>query len=281
MTILRTVHDIRRHLAGIREIRRIGLVPTMGALHDGHVRCFETARAHADHVVGTIFVNPMQFNDPADLIEYPRDEARDAAIATNAGVDTLFIPTVDEIYQPGDATVVIPDGAALGFEGEIRPGHFRGVATVCAKLFAITRPHVACFGQKDAQQVAVIRQLVRDLFFDLDVIVVPTVRDTDGLALSSRNVYLSVDEREHARGIPRALSAGLAAYSRGDDPVAPARAELSGLEVEYVSIASLHGERTLVVAAKAGKTRLIDNVPLDHPERANLQAHVGAHRATS
>jgi pantoate--beta-alanine ligase len=297
MTILRSVRDARRHLADIRSARRIGLVPTMGALHDGHVRCFETARQHADYVVGTIFVNPTQFNDPADLVRYPRDEKRDVDIAIRAGVDALFIPTVDDIYPPGDATVVIPDGAALGFEGEVRPGHFRGVATVCAKLFAITQPQIACFGQKDAQQVAVIRQLVRDLFFDIEIIVVPTVRDADGLALSSRNAYLSAEERARALAIPRALSAGLAAYERGEDPIAPARAALGGLAqsgmeapvpsevagpvlsdvegllVDYVDIASLHGERTLVIAARAGKTRLIDNVPLDHPERANLRAH--------
>lgn len=249
---------------------RIGLVPTMGALHDGHVGCFHAARRACGYVVATIFVNPTQFNDPADLAAYPRSESRDIEVATAAGVDALFIPGAHAIYPPGDATVVDPRGAALGFEGDIRPGHFRGVATVCTKLFGIVRPDVAFFGQKDAQQVAVIRQLVRDLFLDLEIVVVPTVRADDGLALSSRNAHLSAPERQRARGIPRALAAGLAAYSTGHDPVAAARAALDGLHVEYVAVAPLDEQPTLVVAARAGATRLIDNVPLDRPELANI-----------
>jgi pantoate--beta-alanine ligase len=270
MTILRTVHDVRHHLADLRGTTRIGLVPTMGALHEGHVRCFEAARRASGYVVATIFVNPTQFTDPADLAAYPRTEARDVEVAMAAGVDALFIPGPDVIYPPGDATVVDPRGAALGFEGDMRPGHFRGVATVCAKLFGIVRPDVAFFGQKDAQQVAVIRQLVRDLFLDFEIVVVPTLRAEDGLALSSRNARLSDAERERARGIPRALVAGLAAHAAGRDPVAAARATLDRLHVDYVAVTPFDDQPTLVVAARAGATRLIDNVPLDQPELADI-----------
>jgi len=161
-------------------------------------------------------------------------------------------------------------GAALGFEGDHRPGHFDGVATVCVSLFNIVRPDVAFFGQKDAQQVAVIQQVVRDLHLGLRVEVVPTVRDADGLALSSRNVRLSPDERVRARAIPAALRAGLAAHRQGADPVAAARGALTGLETDYVGLAAFDSGSTLVIAARAGKTRLIDNVPVDHPERAGL-----------
>lgn len=270
MTILRTVHDVRHHLADLRGTTRIGLVPTMGALHEGHIRCFEAARRTSGYVVATIFVNPTQFNDPADLAAYPRTEAGDVDIAMAAGVDALFIPGAQVIYPSGDATIVDPAGAALGFEGDLRPGHFRGVATVCTKLFNIVRPDVAFFGQKDAQQVAVIRQLVRDLFLDLEIVVVPTVRADDGLALSSRNARLSDSERERARGIPRALAAGLAAHAAGHDPAAAARAALDGLHVDYVAVAPFGDRPTLVIAARAGTTRLIDNVPLDQPELASL-----------
>jgi pantoate--beta-alanine ligase len=270
MTIFRTVHDLRQALAGVRGSRRVGLVPTMGALHAGHAACFQAARRRADYVVGTIFVNPTQFTDPADLAAYPRTEAADADLAGKAGVDALFIPDGSEIYPAGDATVVDPGGAALGFEGDARPGHFRGVATVCTKLFTIVAPDVACFGQKDAQQVAVLRQVVRDLFLDVHIDVVPTVRDADGLALSSRNTRLSSDERRRALAIPRALATGLDAYTSGADPVAAAREALDPLDVDYVAVASFDGRPTLVIAARAGAVRLIDNVPLGRPELANL-----------
>lgn len=276
MTIFRTVGDLRRHLAGVRRSGRIGLVPTMGALHDGHVRCFTAARHGSDYVLGTIFVNPTQFDDPWDLTRYPRSVARDVEVATAAGVDALFVPPVEEIYPRDDATIVDPAGAALGLEADVRPGHFRGVATVCLKLFTVIQPHVAFFGQKDAQQVAVIEQLVRDLFLDLEIAVVPTVRDEDGLALSSRNVHLSTDERSRALAIPRALMAGMAAHARGGDVSAAARAELKGLTVDYVEVARLGGHPTLVIAARSGKTRLIDNVPLDRPELANLPTYTTA-----
>ena len=270
MKTLRTLAEVRRHLAPIRPHTVIGLVPTMGALHDGHVALFRAARAVCGHVVATIFVNPGQFNDPADLAAYPRQEPRDVEIAAAAGVDTIFVPSVDEIYPAGDATTVHVQGAALGFEGTFRPGHFNSVATVCLKLFNIVEPEVACFGQKDAQQVAVIRQLIRDLHLDLRIDVVATVRDTDGLALSSRNVLLSPDERRRALSIPRALSAGLAAHLAGADPVAAARAQLAGLEIDYIEVARFEGQPTLVVAARSGRIRLIDNVPLDQPALAGL-----------
>jgi pantoate--beta-alanine ligase len=262
MKIVRGMADIRQALAPHRG-STISLVPTMGALHEGHVRLFREARALSDLLVATIFVNPIQFGDPADLAAYPRDEAGDARVAADAGVDYLFAPTVDEMYPASYATWVDVEGAALGLEGRFRAGHFRGVATVCLKLFEIVRPAVALFGQKDAQQVAVIRQLVRDLNLDLAIKVVPTVRDGDGLALSSRNARLSPVEREQALAIPRALQAGHAAYTSGADPVAAARKALAPLDAEYVEVANFDGRLTLAIAARVGRTRLIDNVPLD------------------
>jgi pantoate--beta-alanine ligase len=243
----------------------------MGALHDGHVALFRAARRACDYVVATIFVNPGQFNDPADLAAYPRQETHDADIARSTGIDSLFIPSVDEIYPAGDATSLVVQGAALGFEGQFRPGHFNSVATVCVKLFNIAQPHVAFFGQKDAQQVAVIRQTIRDLRLHLEIHVVPTVREADGLAMSSRNVRLTPADRLRALAIPRALAEGLSAYRAGQDPAVAARAALDELQVDYADIASFDGQPTLVIAARAGSTRLIDNVPLDHPELAGLR----------
>jgi pantoate--beta-alanine ligase len=269
--IFRTIGEMREQLKRLRKDPRIGLVPTMGALHEGHLALFRTARRTCDHVVATIFVNPGQFNDPADLAAYPRQEPRDADLARSAGVDSLFVPTVAEIYPDGDATSVVVQGVALGLEGTFRPGHFNSVATVCVKLFNIAQPHVAFFGQKDAQQVAVIRQAIRDLRLDLEIHVVPTVREADGLALSSRNVRLTSADRLRALAIPRALSEGLSAHRAGQDPAAAARAALDGLQVDYADVATFDGQPTLVIAARAGSTRLIDNVPLDHPELASLQ----------
>ena len=263
MNTVRTASEVGRTLAPLRRTSGIGLVPTMGAFHDGHVALFRAARRSSDYVVVSSFVNPAQFGDPADLAAYPRDEARDARIAAEEGIDLLFVPDVAEMYPPGYATWIEVGGQALGLEGDFRPGHFRGVATVCLKLFTIVRPHVACFGQKDAQQVAVVTQLVRDLNLELQIQVVPTVRDSDGLALSSRNVRLSPDERARALAIPRALAAGLAASREGRDPVAAARALLTALEPDYVAVADLNGRPTLAVAARVGGTRLIDNVVLD------------------
>jgi pantoate--beta-alanine ligase len=271
MTVVRTVADLRAALAAHRG-SRLGFVPTMGALHDGHTRLFQAARADCAHRVASIFVNPLQFNDPNDLAEYPRQEETDVALASGAGIDTVFVPAVQEIYAPGHTTTVKVAGAASGFEADHRPGHFEGVATVCLILFEIVRPDVAYFGQKDAQQVAVIRQLVRDLHLPLEIRVVPTVRDADGLAMSSRNVRLSAGERRSALAIPRALSAALAAHAHGADPVAAARDQLTGVEAEYVDIAPFDGRPTLVIAARVGATRLIDNVPLNQPELAGLPA---------
>ena len=262
MKIVRTVAEVRAMLGPVRSQKTIALVPTMGALHRGHVALFDAARRASDLVVASIFINPTQFSDPKDFSAYPRDEAADAHAAKAAGVDVIFAPSVDELYPPGFASWIAVDGAALGLEGDYRPGHFRGVATVCVKLFNSVSPHLAFFGQKDAQQVAVIRQLVRDLNLDVDIRVVPIVRDPDGLALSSRNVRLSGDERSRALAIPRALEAGLSAFHARKDPVAAARKALDGLDVDYVAVAEFDGQPTLAIAARVGVTRLIDNVPL-------------------
>jgi pantoate--beta-alanine ligase len=238
----------------------------MGALHAGHVALLRAARAQCTTVVASVFVNPIQFGDPRDLSTYPRNEAADTAMAEAAGVDVLFVPAVEDMYPPGFATWVDVEGAAGGFEGAARPGHFRGVATVCLKLFTIVAPSVAFFGQKDAQQVAVIRQIVRDLNLDLEIRAIPTIRDVDDLAISSRNVRLSPDDRMRARAIPRALRAGLAAHQAGRDPVGAATAVLGELQPDYIAVAEYDGRPTLVVAARVGATRLIDNVPLDQPD---------------
>jgi len=262
MTIVRTVVELRGMLAPSRSRKTIALVPTMGALHRGHTALFEAARRASDVVVASIFVNPTQFGDPKDFSMYPRDEAADAELAKAAGVDIIFAPSADELYPPGFATWVTVDGPALGLEGEFRPGHFRGVATICVKLFESVSPRLAFFGQKDAQQVAVLKQVVRDLNLDLEIRVVPIVRDADGLALSSRNVRLSADERKRALAIPRALDAGLSAFRAQQDPVSAAREVLNGLDVDYVAVADFDGQPTLAIAARVGATRLIDNVPL-------------------
>jgi pantoate--beta-alanine ligase len=260
--IVRTVAELRSTLAAHWKTSTIALVPTMGALHKGHVALFDAARTAAGVVVASIFVNPAQFGDPQDFSAYPRDEAKDAAVASAAGVDVIFAPPVDELYPEGFSTWVAVEGAALGLEGDCRPGHFRGVATICVKLFTAVQPQLAFFGQKDAQQVAVIRQVVRDLNLDLEIRVVPIVRDADGLALSSRNARLTTEERARALAIPRALEAGLAAFKRREDPVAAAHAVLDGLDVDYVAVAAFDGQPTLAIAARAGRTRLIDNVIL-------------------
>ena len=258
MKTLRTVPDVRRELAGAG---RVGLVPTMGAFHEGHLALFSAAREDSDVVVASLFVNPTQFAANEDLTSYPRDEARDAKLAEAAGIDVLFAPSVEEMYPDGFATWV--DVEDTGAEGTARPNHFRGVATVCLKLFNIVRPQVAYFGQKDAQQAAVLRRMIRDLDLDLVLRVVPTVRDVDGLALSSRNAYLSEQDRDQALALPRALEAGRSAYAGGADPVAAARRALNGLEPEYVELLDLDGVTLLAAAARVGSTRLIDNIVLE------------------
>jgi pantoate--beta-alanine ligase len=236
----------------------VGLVPTMGALHDGHLALFRAARPACDVLVASVFVNPVQFSQSEDLAAYPRDLERDRAIAEREGVDVVFAPRADEMYPPGFATWVVPDGAAEGLESAYRPGHFRGVATVCLKLFNIVRPQLAWFGRKDAQQVAVVKQIVRDLNLDVEIRVVDTVRDADGLALSSRNGRLSPEERERARAIPQALATR-------DETRARAVLEAAGVDPEYVAVADLDGP-TLAIAARVGATRLIDNIPLGEGE---------------
>jgi pantoate--beta-alanine ligase len=251
---------IVRRIADLDVAGDIGLVPTMGALHDGHVALFRAARAESETVVASLFVNAAQFGDEADLAAYPRDEARDAEIAEAAGVDVLFAPAPEEIYPPDFGTWVDVEDA--GAEGTARPGHFRAVATVCLKLFNIVRPQRAYFGQKDAQQVAVIHRLVRDLNLDLRIRVVPTVRDRDGLALSSRNSRLSQEQRARARALPQALAKGAETFALGGDAVAAARNALNGLSADYVDLVELQNATLLAAAVKVGNTRLIDNVLL-------------------
>jgi pantoate--beta-alanine ligase len=247
---------VERTIAGLDLPRHgtVGLVPTMGSLHAGHDALFAAARPACDVLVASLFVNPAQFSDNGDLAAYPRDFDADAAHAESAGVDILFAPGPDEMYPPGFATWVEPLGAASELEGSSRPGHFQGVATVCLKLFNVVRPNIAWFGRKDAQQVAVVKQMVRDLNLGIEIRVVGTVRDADGLALSSRNARLSPAERERALAIPRALATG---------DVDEARAVLAaaGIEPDYVAVADLDGP-TLAIAARVGGTRLIDNVLL-------------------
>ena len=250
MKVIRTIAELERAPG-------TGLVPTMGALHAGHRALLQAARAENSRVVMSLFVNPAQFDDSSDLDVYPRNEAHDLAIAEEEGVDVVFAPDARELYPDGFTTWVEPEGT--GAEGAARPGHFRGVATVCVKLFNIVRPERAYFGQKDAQQVAVIRRLVRDLNVPLEIRVVPIVRDDDGLALSSRNVRLSPDERERALGLSRALRAAVGS----PDPVAAARASINGLVPDYVEIVDLDGATVLAAAVRVGSTRLIDNVLLE------------------
>ena len=242
MKIARTAAELPGH-------GELGLVPTMGAFHEGHLALFRAAREENELVVASLFVNPAQFAEGEDLTRYPRDEARDAELAEEAGVDVLFVPEPEEIYPPGFETWVEVEQLGAILEGEHRPGHFRGVATVCLKLFNLVRPRRAYFGQKDAQQVAVVEQMVRDLAVPVEIRVVPTVRDADGLALSSRNAYLSPEERERALALPRALAAR-------------DRNVLDGLEVDYFEEADFE-PRVLAAAVRVGGTRLIDNVVLE------------------
>jgi len=248
---------------GIRELRlalsdgRRGLVPTMGAFHEGHLTLMRAARVECEQVVVSLFVNPTQFSASDDLDRYPRDDERDAQLAEAEGVDVLFVPPADQMYPSGFSTWVDVD--VSGGEATARPGHFRGVATVCVKLFNLVRPDVAFFGQKDAQQVAVLRRVIDDLNMNVNLRVLPTVRDADGLALSSRNAYLSPAQRELALALPRALETGRAAA----DPVSAARAALNGLEPEYLELLRVGDATLLTAAARVGSTRLIDNVVVE------------------
>ena len=249
MRVVRTIAELQLD----RPDGTVGLVPTMGSFHEGHLALFRAAREENDVVVVSLFVNPAQFDQPSDLSGYPRDEAHDAELAERAGVDVLFAPSVEELYPDGHETWVDVERLGSILEGESRPGHFRGVATICLKLFNLVRPQRAYFGQKDAQQTAVVRRLVRDLNVPVEIRVVPTVRDEDGLALSSRNARLSPDERERALALPRALATR--------DPK-QARELLDGLEVDYVEVADFE-PKVLAAAVRVGATRLIDNVVLE------------------
>jgi len=281
MRTVRTVADLRAALRDARRAERtIGLVPTMGALHDGHLSLVRAARAENDVVVVSLFVNPTQFNEAADLDAYPRDEARDAAAAAAEGADLLFAPSADEVYPPGFATTVHVAGLTEHLEGEHRGvAHFEGVATVVCKLLNMAQPDVAYFGQKDAQQAAVIRRLVRDLDIPVRIAVQPTVREPDGLALSSRNVHLKGADRERALALRRALEAAAESVAAGQrDPHAIERAGRAamarlGVEAEYVALVCpddlrpverVDGDVLVAVAARVGPTRLIDNTIL-HP----------------
>ncbi len=259
-----------------RDGKSIGLVPTMGALHAGHMRLVEAARGENDVVVVSLFVNPIQFGPNEDLDRYPRDWERDSRLLRDAEVDAIYRPAAEEMYPPDASTRVHVGGVAEGLEGAARPGHFEGVATVVTKLLVAVEPDRAYFGQKDAQQVAVVKRLARDLDLGVDIRVVPTVREPDGLALSSRNAYLNQDERKAAASISAALREAAEAYASGErDPIRlrsriAARVSLEPrIQLEYAELvdpATFEKPGTLaVVAARIGKTRLIDNHDLAKP----------------
>ena len=281
MRTIRTVRELREELAPARRAgRSVGLVPTMGSLHEGHLSLVRRARADCDVVVVSLFVNPTQFGPAEDFETYPRDEERDSELAAAEGVDVLFAPAQDEVYPEGFDTTVTVGGLTNVLDGDPArrgPGHFAGVATVVTKLFNMVAPDVAYFGQKDAQQALVIRKLVRDLDIPVRIEICPIVRDADGLALSSRNSYLSPAERERARSLSRALRAAEATVAGGvldaGAVLAAARAELdeAGIEPEYLELRSasdlsevdrVNGATLLAVAARVGRARLIDNAIL-------------------
>jgi pantoate--beta-alanine ligase len=274
MRTIRSNDEMRAATAAARaEGRSIGLVPTMGAFHGGHHALMRAARESCDEVVVSLFVNPAQFDDQSDLAAYPRNEARDAAEAAELGVDVLYAPTVEEVYPPGFTTTVTVNGLGDVLEGAHRgPGHFAGVCTVVTKLFNVVGPDIAFFGQKDAQQVAVLRRMVRDLDLPVTLEVVPTVREPDGLAMSSRNRRLDTAEREQALSLSRALRAAEEAIAQGardaDAIATTARGAMNGVEPEYLALVDpdsfspvqhVDGRVLVAVAARIGATRLIDN----------------------
>jgi pantoate--beta-alanine ligase len=271
---IRTVAEMRAHVRRARDRGlTVGLVPTMGAFHAGHHSLMRAARERCDEVVVSLFVNPAQFNDSADLAAYPRSEERDAAEAVELGMDVLYAPSPEEVYPPGFATTVRVAGLSDVLEGAARgPEHFAGVCTVVTKLLNVVTPDVAYFGQKDAQQVAVLRRLVRDLDLPVELAVLPTVREPDGLAMSSRNGRLAPDERQRAVALSRALRAAEAAVATGQRDAAAiaaaARAEMNGVDPEYLALVdpdsfqpvqTVDGRVLVAVAARIGVTRLIDN----------------------
>jgi pantoate--beta-alanine ligase len=276
--IIREIEALRDAVADLRAGGgRIAFVPTMGALHAGHMALVAEAKARANHVVASIFVNPKQFGPNEDLAAYPRREAGDARMLEAAGVAILWAPDVATMYPDGFATNVGVAGVSEGLDGAARPGHFDGVATVVAKLFNQVAPDIALFGEKDYQQLAVIRRMVRDLDFPIEIVGVPTQRDADGLALSSRNAYLSDAERKAARALPRALGEAAQAMRDGAgvaEALARARARLEAAgfaPIDYVALhdaetlaplAALDREARILAAARIGATRLIDNLPV-------------------
>ena len=272
---VRTIAELRAAIAAFRtEGARVALVPTMGALHAGHMALVEAAKRPGTKVVASIFVNPKQFGANEDLGRYPRKELADTRMLAEAGCDLLWMPPVEMIYPEGFATNVSVAGISEGLDGAARPGHFDGVATIVAKLFNQVAPDIAYFGEKDFQQLAVIRRLVVDLDFDLEIAGVPTQRDDDGLALSSRNVYLDDAQRAKAVTLPRALGVAAKAIEKGGDPeaaLATARDALTaaGFDVDYITLVDAETlaeqpeptrERRLLAAARMGSTRLIDNI---------------------
>jgi pantoate--beta-alanine ligase len=284
--LISTVSELRGLLRPARRAEQtIGLVPTMGALHDGHLSLIKRAREQCDVVVMSLFVNPTQFDETADLETYPREQARDAQLAARAGVDYLFAPGVDELYPPGFASRVSVTGVSEPLEGEHRgTAHFEGVTTVVTKLFNIVQPDVAYFGRKDAQQAVVIRQLTRDLDFPVRIEVCPTVREPDGLAMSSRNDRLAPSDRRRATALHRALRAAAEAIASGERDtgtvIAAARAELQDVELDYFELVNPDtlapageriegGDLLAVVAARLGATRLIDNRPIHVPSTSD------------
>ena len=278
MKIITAIHDMQQTaLALKREGKRIAFVPTMGFLHEGHLSLVRRCREENDLTVVSIFVNPAQFGPAEDLQGYPRDPEKDMAILEKEKADLLFMPDNGEMYPQPYCTYVSVEGLESRLCGQARPGHFRGVATVVAKLLLIVQPHVALFGCKDFQQLAVIRRMVADLGLPVAIVGVPTVRDTDGLALSSRNAYLTVDQRRHALALPRALDEARKSIESGDHILvstllAVARAKLADAgytKVDYLALVDAEtlepldharGEMRLIAAATIGKTRLIDNI---------------------
>lgn len=279
---MQTLRDLPALRAALQQLRgpgrSVALVPTMGALHDGHMALVEEAKRRADHVVVSIFVNPKQFGPNEDLDAYPRREAKDAALLQEQGADILWMPTVAVMYPDGFATNISVSGVSEGLDGAARPGHFDGVATVVTKLFNQVRPDIALFGEKDYQQLAVIRRMVADLDMGLEIAGILTQRDSDGLALSSRNAYLTDEERKAALALPRALGEAARQMEKGipvDTALAKAIAMLTthGFDpVDYVTLCdaatlepmhSLDRPARLLAAARMGKTRLIDNIAVD------------------
>lgn len=278
MRTISTIAEMQREAEKLRvEGRRIGFVPTMGALHEGHLDLLRLCRRHCDVVVMSIFVNPSQFGENEDYTRYPRDIQRDAALAKANGCDILFTPETGEVYPPAYATWVQVDGLSAILEGQFRPTHFRGVATIVAKLFLMVKPHCAVFGQKDAQQAVVIRRMVRDLHLDVELLIAPTRREADGLAMSSRNSYLSESGRSEALALSRSLRLAEEYVAAGRRDARELRAlvteEISrsgALTIDYVAVVdaeTLEGIDTIekrpalvAVAARIENTRLIDNV---------------------